>query len=151
MAKRAGRKKRGTDTTAEQSVEGRAIEVDAKKRRKLITECAQALNEIDDERSELNERAGEIRKRLKDAKMDVEAVQLVRRKMRNTDEAAFTSFNDGYREALEALAPGQTIDMFRGTGTDPNEETEEAFGGSEDPARPRFQRSAKDLEPVGSA
>lgn len=73
--------------------------------KKLIRDCATQMQEIDDERKELNERAGEIRQRLKDSGVQVKAFDYARRLLKMEEEAR-NSYIDDLRVNFEALEIG---------------------------------------------
>jgi hypothetical protein len=115
----AKRKKNGLDTVSsaerEQANPTKSIDTTAGhnsgERAKIMQECAEQMRGIKAERKELNDRAGEIRKRLEDAGINVKAWEAMLRIADMDDQAARDSYVDGLQEAYSALAPGQTLDF----------------------------------------
>lgn len=78
---------------------------------KLIRECARDMAEIKKERSALNERAGDIRKRLKDAGVQTAAFDYAFR-VQQMEAEARNEYIDALRINFEALGIGGSVDMF---------------------------------------
>lgn len=79
---------------------------------KIIRECAAAMNDIDNKRAELNEEAGDIRTRLKDAGVQTKAFDYARRLYKMEQEAR-GSYMDDLRLSMEALGMGEQGDFFQ--------------------------------------
>lgn len=79
--------------------------------KKLIRDCARDMVEIKRERSELNERAGEIRQRLKDAGVQTAAFDFAVR-VQQMEAEARNDYIDALRINFEALGVGESADMF---------------------------------------
>ena len=77
----------------------------------LIRDCASEMNDIDDERKELNERAGEIRKRLKDSGVQIEAFQFAR-KLDKMEPEARDDYLDSLRINMESMGIGGQGTLF---------------------------------------
>jgi ribosome modulation factor len=82
----------------------------SKERAKIIQTCAEQMRGIKATRKELNEDAGEIRQRLKDAGIPTEAFDAALRLADMEDIAARDTFLDGLRESAEALGIGESLD-----------------------------------------
>lgn len=81
-------------------------------RAKIMQECAEEMREIKAARSELNERASEVRERLENAGIHVKAFEAMLRITDMDDQAAQDSYLDGLREAAAALQPGENGELF---------------------------------------
>ena len=79
--------------------------------KKLIKECAGQMKDIKAERQTLNERAGEIRKRLKDAGVQTAAFDFALR-VEEMEEEARDSYLDSLRLNFDALAIGAQGSLF---------------------------------------
>ena len=80
-------------------------------RASTMRECAAGLDSIDLERSELNESAAEIRKRLKDNGISTKELDTVRR-LRKMGADDRDTVIDNLREALSALGVGRQGQLF---------------------------------------
>lgn len=78
---------------------------------KLIRECASDMVEIKEARKDLNERAGEIRQRLKEAGVQTKAFDFAVR-LREMEQEARDDYLDSLRVNFEALSIGQQGEMF---------------------------------------
>ena len=78
---------------------------------KVIRECAHAMVDIKRRRQELNEEAGDIRKRLKDHGIQTDSFDFAVRQMEREPEARNTYLND-IQVAFEALGIGGQGDLF---------------------------------------
>lgn len=78
---------------------------------KLVRECAKAMDEIDEARKDLNEQAGDIRERLRDAGLNVKAFNDIRELMALEEEVR-NSYLDARRVYMEALGDGEQGNMF---------------------------------------
>jgi uncharacterized coiled-coil DUF342 family protein len=96
----------------EQSLEAQAAQHNAGMRKDIMRECAESMRGIKAQRSELNEQAGDIRKRLRDCAINVKAWEAMLRLADLDDDTARNDYIDGLREAHDALMPGQTGDLF---------------------------------------
>ena len=83
-----------------------------KSRAVIMTECATEMRRIKTERKELNEQAGDIRKRLRDVDINVKAWEAALRISDMDDVEARDAYMDGLREAFEALGVGQQMDWI---------------------------------------
>ena len=79
--------------------------------KKLISECCGEMNGIDDERKELNERAGDIRQRLKDSGVQLPAFQFAR-KLFNMESEARSEYLDSLRINMEGMGIGGQGTLF---------------------------------------
>ena len=79
--------------------------------KKLISDCAGEMNDIDDERKGLNERAGEIRKKLKDSGVQIPAFEFAR-KLHNMDVDARDEYLDSLRINMEGMGLGGQGTLF---------------------------------------
>lgn len=89
---------------------GTSAEHNVKARREIINECASQMLGIISERQELNERAGEIRERLKNAGIDNKAFMFALRVQQMGDDR--DTYLDGLRENFKALGIGQQGSLF---------------------------------------
>lgn len=96
--------------------------------KKLISDCTREMNGIDDERSELNERAGDIRTKLRDSGIQVEAFNFSR-KLHKMDTEARDEYLDSLRLNMEGMGIG-------GQGTLFIDEAKPAANGAEASAAP---------------
>lgn len=81
--------------------------------KKLISDCARQMDEIDDERAELNERAGDIRERLRNSGVQVPAFNFAR-KLKKMEAEARNEYLDSLRVNMEGMAIGGQGEMFVG-------------------------------------
>jgi len=79
--------------------------------KKIICECAQQMGEIKAERAELNERAGDIRTRLRDAGVQNKAFDFAC-KVAEMEEEARADYLDSLRINFDALGVGAQSEMF---------------------------------------
>lgn len=96
---------------------------------KVIRECAQEMNVIRRERQALNERAGDIRKRVKDHGIQTGSFDFAVKQAEREPEAR-ASYLDGIRLSFEALGIGGQGDMFppkseSGEGAEPENDVED--------------------------
>ena len=80
--------------------------------KKVIRECAHQMLEIIGERKELNERAGDIRKRLTEAGVQTKAFDFAVR-VREMEKEAQTDYLESLQINFEALSIGAQSEMFR--------------------------------------
>ena len=80
---------------------------------KVIKECAAEMSKIKTERFGLNERSGEIRKRLREAGVQTAAFEFAL-KVQDMEQEARDSYLDSLRVNFEALGIGSQGDMFVG-------------------------------------
>lgn len=78
---------------------------------KLIRECATSMVEIKGERQELNERAGDIRKRLRESGVETKAFDFAVR-LKEMEGEAQGNYIDWLKVSFEALGIGAQADMF---------------------------------------
>lgn len=83
-----------------------------KARNEIIFECATEMTLIQTKRGELNDRAGNIRTRLKDSSIDVASFMAALRIANMADAEVRDAYLDGLREAFEALGVGAQLSMF---------------------------------------
>jgi hypothetical protein len=81
-----------------------------KARTQIINECARQMNTIKEKRSALNEEASEIRKRLKDAGIGLEAFDFAQKVEARSDDDR-QAFLDDIREQFRARGLGFQSDM----------------------------------------
>ena len=81
--------------------------------KKLIRECANEMSEIKSERAELNERAGDIRKRLIEAGVQTKAFDFAC-KIHDMEEEARAAYLDSLRINFDALGVGAQSEMLFG-------------------------------------
>ena len=81
-----------------------------KSRTNIQQECATEMRRIKATRKELNEQAGDIRKRLRDVDINVKAWEAALRISDMEDVEARDAYMDGLRESFEALGVGQQMD-----------------------------------------
>lgn len=127
---------------------GDAAKHSAKDRSVIIQECAASMRRIQDERATLNEDAGGIRQRLKDAGIDVKSFMAALRLSDMEDAEARDTFLDGLRESAAALGIGETLDWVEEAA---KARAAEAKKSGDDDPRPRFLREREIPEPVGAA
>ncbi len=87
---------------------------------KVIKECATEMMQIMKERGGLNERAGDIRKRLKDAGVQTAAFDFALR-VQNMEEEARQSYLESLQINFEALGIGGQSDLFPAAGAEPEQ------------------------------
>ena len=87
-------------------------------RNAIITECAAAMAIIQADRKALNDRAGDIRTRLKDSLIHVPSFMAAMRIKEMGDDEARDAYLDGLRESFEALGIGGQLSMFDGPAKD---------------------------------
>lgn len=126
---------------------GTAAEVDAGERKRIIAECVGGWRDIVKERQALNEQAGEIRERLRNAKIDPKAVLHAVRLAEMEDQAARAGYVDDLHLTFEALGLGEQLDWIKA-----HERRQDEAGDAAD-VRPRFLRGKRaDVgEPAGTA
>ena len=78
---------------------------------KVIKECAGEMLQIKSERGDLNERAGDIRKRLKDAGVQTAAFDFALR-IQDMEQEARDDYLDSLQVNFEALGIGGQLSMF---------------------------------------
>ncbi len=88
---------------------------------KVIRECAGQMIQIKTERGKLNERAGDIRERLKDAGVQTQAFDLAVR-LQDMEQQARDDYLDSLKLNFAALSIGATLDMFTADAPDPETE-----------------------------
>ena len=79
---------------------------------KAIRECAASMNEIKTERKELNERAGDIRKRLTKLGVETKAFDFAVR-LQGMEQEARANYLDSLRINFDALGIGAQSEMFQ--------------------------------------
>lgn len=79
--------------------------------KKLIADCAREMNGIDDERKELNERAGDIREKLRDSGVQVAAFNFSR-KLDKMEAEARDEYLDSLRINMESMGIGGQGTLF---------------------------------------
>jgi hypothetical protein len=77
----------------------------------IIQECAQGMKAIGNERAELNERAADIRERLRDAGIDVKSF-MVALKLEAMEADDRTTYLENLREHMAALHIGEQGSLF---------------------------------------
>lgn len=97
--------------TSENASEGANKQHNVKDLNKLIRECAKEMLEIKDERQDLNERAGEIRKRLRDSGVETKAFEFAVR-VSEMEAEAKGNYIDWLKVSFEALGVGQQGSLF---------------------------------------
>ena len=81
--------------------------------KKLINECADGMTTIQKARADLNEDAGDIRKRLRDAGVEVKAFDAALR-IRHMEAEARAQYTDSLQLAYEALSVGDQGSLLLG-------------------------------------
>jgi len=139
----------------EQTAAGQAAEHNAKDRAIIIQECAQSMRRIQDERATLNEDAGAIRERLKDAGIDAKSFMAALRLSDMKDGAARDTFLDGLREAASALGIGEQLDWVQEAEKQRAASAKQNGGGDDTDLRPEFlkrkEREMAEAEAAGTA
>lgn len=79
--------------------------------KKMIAGCAGQMNEIDDERKDLNERAGDIREKLRNSGVQVAAFNFARR-LDKMDAEARGEYLDSLRINMESMGIGGQGTLF---------------------------------------
>jgi uncharacterized protein (UPF0335 family) len=79
--------------------------------KKLIRECASQMVEIKTERQELNERAGDIRTRLREAGVQTKAFDFAV-KLQEMEQEARDEYIDNLRVSFDALGMGAQAELF---------------------------------------
>ena len=79
--------------------------------RKMQQECAAGLRDIADQRKALNQEAGEIRERLRDAGVEPKAFALVMKMADLEDKSAVNQYMSTLRDGWEALEVGGQLDF----------------------------------------
>lgn len=97
----------------------------AKARTEIIHECAQQMLQIKKERAELNERAGEVRQRLKDANIQTAAFDYALR-VAGMEEAARAAYMDSLKECFAGMQIGEQLDFITAMGEDDKPERGDA-------------------------
>ena len=107
---------------------------------KVIKECAAEMLQIKRERGDLNERAGDIRTRLKEAGVQTAAFDFALR-VQDMEQEARDSYLDSLQVNFDALGIGGQLSMF----TDAASATAKANGEDEAPAKskPKAAKKAK--------
>ena len=143
--------KRSTGVDGKPADDGQASYVArTEERTKIIQESAAGMKAINAERAELNERAGDIRERLRDAGIDVKSfmVALKLEAMESDDRATYL---DNLREHMAALSIGEQGSLF----PDPaiKKARDQDFGDGEEDVRPSHLKEKERLsgEPAGTA
>ena len=113
--------------------------------KKVIRECAKEMGEIKGERAELNERAGEIRERLRNAGVQTKAFDFAC-KVREMEQEARDDYLDSLRINFDALGVGAQSEMFQEAAAvagnaKGNGEDKAAKGKT--PAKPKTKKAAK--------
>ena len=80
--------------------------------KKMQRECADGLRRIAATRKELNEEAGEIRQRLRDAGIEPKAFDLVMKMRDLEDKSAVNQYMRTLRDGWEALEVGGQLDFI---------------------------------------
>ncbi len=109
--------------------------------KKVIRECAKEMGEIKGERAELNERAGEIRERLRNAGVQTKAFDFAC-KVREMEQEARDDYLDSLRINFDALGVGAQTEMFKeaaGVASNGEDKTAKA----KTPAKPKAKKAAK--------
>ena len=88
-----------------------------KELKKVIRECAQTMVRIKKERKELNEEAGDVRKRIKEHGIQPDSFDFAVKQLEREPEARKTYIDD-INIAFEALGIGGQVDMIEATGAD---------------------------------
>lgn len=101
--------------------------------KKVIRECAKAMGEIKSERAEINERAGDIRERLRNAGVQTKAFDFAC-KVQEMEQEARDDYLDSLRINFDALGAGAQSEMFQ--------EAKAVAGNGEDKA-PKAKRAAR--------
>lgn len=83
----------------------------AKARTEIIHECAQQMLQIKKERADLNERAGEVRQRLKDANIQTAAFDYALR-VAGMEDAARDAYMDSLKECFAGMSIGEQLDFI---------------------------------------
>lgn len=89
----------------------------AKARTEIIHECAQQMLQIKKERADLNERAGEVRQRLKDANIQTAAFDYALR-VAGMEDAARDAYMDSLKECFAGMSIGEQLDFITAMGDD---------------------------------
>jgi hypothetical protein len=126
MARRTRRSKKAE--AEDLGAQGTRLGHNLKARAEITNECAAGMRAIKAERQELNERAGDIRQRLKDAGISVEAFNYAQR-IAEKDGEDRDAYMDAVHEQFMARGIGHQADLFK----DP-----ERGEGEKDDPRPNF-------------
>ena len=117
--------------------------------KKVIRECASEMVEIMGERKELNERAGDIRKRLTEGGVQTKAFDFAL-KVQQMEQEARDDYLDSLRLNFDALGVGAQSEMFK--------EAADVAGNGEDkapkakkPEKPKAKKAAKTAEVAAPA
>lgn len=94
--------------------------------RSLIAGCAAEMRDIIEERKALNERASEIRERLRDAGVQTAAFDYAMR-MQRLEQEARDAYFDTLRVAFEALGIGEQGSLFPSSSGDDDEDIRPNF------------------------
>jgi len=118
--------------------------------KKVIRECAKEMAEIKSERSDLNERAGDIRKRLTEAGVQTKAFDFAC-KVQAMEQEARDDYLDSLRINFDALGVGAQSEMFqeaasvagnaKANGEDKAPKAKKAK--AKTPAKPKAKKAAK--------
>ena len=108
--------------------------------KKVIRECASEMVEIIGERKELNDRAGDIRKRLTEAGVQTKAFDFALR-VREMEKEAQADYLDSLQINFEALSIGAQSEMFK--------EAASVAGNGAD--KPKAKKAAKTAEATAPA
>ena len=97
--------------TSENASEGANKDHNVKDLTKLIRDSAREMVEIKGARQELNERAGEIRKRLRDSGVETKAFEFAVR-VSEMEQEAKDNYVDWLKVCFESLGVGQQGSLF---------------------------------------
>lgn len=138
------RRKKQNDSEQQQE-DGPTIGHNVADLHKLIRNCASEMSQIKKERAALNERAGDIRDRLKESGVQTKAFEFALRLYEQEPEAR-AEYLDNLRLNFEALSIGAQSEMFP-------ELKGEAPGFVQDMAQPEAAEpgTVADMEAQGSA
>ena len=97
--------------TSENASEGANKDHNVKDLNKLILDCAKEMIEIKSERQGLNERAGEIRKRLRDSGVETKAFEFAVR-VSEMEQESRDNYVDWLKVSFAALGVGEQGSLF---------------------------------------
>lgn len=106
-----GRTTKGADGKPAEADQGPGPQHNMDARKVIIQECASGMREINTERADLNERAGDIRTRLRDAGIDVKSF-MVALKLEDMAKDDRETYLDNLREHMAALGIGEQGSLF---------------------------------------
>ncbi len=120
---------------------------------KAIRECAQQMGEIKSDRKELNQRAGDIRERLRKLGVETKAFDFAVR-LQDMEQEARANYLDSLRINFDALSIGAQSEMFK----EAARVAGNAKGNGEDKAakakkatKPKAKKAAKAAEATATA